>query len=140
MNDLERFKAVCRGEKPDFVPVIGLPGESGLEKEVINQGNENMIESEVMGKVPKMLPYGRYLPNIDHSLQPICTFQNLCRFMYLLHKVTGNPLGEFRKYLVCTIVLLHILLTTAGAAQSSNIYIPVIEGEWWQVAGNPDLK
>jgi len=30
MNDLERFKSVCRGEKPDFVPIIGLPGASGL--------------------------------------------------------------------------------------------------------------
>ena len=30
MNDLERFKAVCRGEQADFVPIIGLPGASGL--------------------------------------------------------------------------------------------------------------
>ena len=30
MNDLERFRAVCCGEKPDFVPIIGLPGASGL--------------------------------------------------------------------------------------------------------------
>jgi hypothetical protein len=122
-----------RKDNPDFV-LIG-----GLEKEVINEGNENMIESEVMSKVPKMLPYGRYLPNIDHSLQPMCTFPNLCRFMDLLHKVTANPLGEFRKYLVCILFFLHILLNVAGAAQNVEIYTPVIEGEWWQVAGNPDL-
>ena len=123
-----------RKDNPDFV-FIG-----GLEKEVINEGNENMIEPEIMGKVSQVLPYGRYLPNIDHSLQPMCTFPNLCRFMDLLHKVTGNPLGEFRKYLLCILVLLNIfLLSAAKAAQTSDIYVPVVEGDWWQVAGNPDL-
>jgi len=82
-----------RKDNPDFV-LIG-----GLEKEVINEGNEDLIEPEIEGKVPEMLSYGRYLPNIDHSLQPMCTFSNLCRFMDLLHEVTGNPLGEFREYL-----------------------------------------
>ena len=30
MNDLERFKAICRGQEVDYVPLIGLPGASGL--------------------------------------------------------------------------------------------------------------
>jgi hypothetical protein len=42
-----------------------------------------------------MLEAGRYFPNIDHSLQPFCTYDNLCRFMGLLHKVTNNPEGKF---------------------------------------------
>ena len=69
----------------------------GLEKEVINEGNEHMIEDEIMSKVPVMLEKGRYFPNIDHSLQPMCTFSNLCRFMKLLHKATQNPLSQFYK-------------------------------------------
>ena len=30
MNDLERFKAICAGQPVDYVPLIGLPGASGL--------------------------------------------------------------------------------------------------------------
>lgn len=125
-----------RKHNPDFV-IIG-----GLEKEVINEGNEDLIEPEINGKVPPMLKSGRYLPNIDHSLQPMCTFANLCRFLDMLHKATGNPLGEFRKYLLCIIVFLHILLPSFSiqAAQARDVYIPYIEGDWWQVAGNPDLN
>ena len=47
--------------------------------------------------------------------------------------------GEFRINLLCILAGLHILLSSAGAAENSEIYTPVIEGEWWQVAGNPDL-
>jgi uroporphyrinogen-III decarboxylase len=67
----------------------------GLEKETINQGNEHLIENEIISKVPPMLKKGRYFPNIDHSLQPMCTFHNLLKFMKLLHEVTNNPLGSF---------------------------------------------
>ena len=30
MNDLERFKAVCAFEKPDYVPIFGFPGSPGM--------------------------------------------------------------------------------------------------------------
>jgi uroporphyrinogen-III decarboxylase len=66
-----------------------------LEKEVVNKGNESMIESEIYSKVPNLLQSGRYFPNLDHSLQPMCTFENLRKFLSLLHKVTNNPNGEF---------------------------------------------
>jgi hypothetical protein len=69
-----------------------------LEKEVINQGNENLIEDEIDSKVLPMLKRGRYFPNIDHSIQPLCTFKNMCRFMNHLHKTLNNPEGEFYKY------------------------------------------
>ncbi len=66
-----------------------------LEKECANEGNEHMIEPEIMGKVPPLLEKGRYFPNGDHGIQPLVTFPNLCRFMTLLHEVCGNPEGEF---------------------------------------------
>ncbi len=78
-----------RKKFPDFI-FLGW-----LEKEVVNEGNEDLIESEIMNKVPPMLKAGRYFPNIDHSLQPMCTFRNLCKFMKILHRVTKNPEGQF---------------------------------------------
>ena len=66
-----------------------------LEKEVINEGNGSRIEDEITSKVPPLLGQGGYFPNADHSLQPLATFENLCRFMTILHDVCGNPEGEF---------------------------------------------
>ena len=66
-----------------------------LEKECVNEGNEAMIEPEIMAKVPPLLEKGRYFPNGDHGIQPLVTFPSMCRFMTLLHEVTGNPEGEF---------------------------------------------
>jgi len=66
-----------------------------LEKECVNEGNEAVIEPEIMSKVPRLLDSGRYFPNGDHGIQPLVTFDNMCRFMTLLHEVTGNPEGEF---------------------------------------------
>lgn len=67
----------------------------GLEKETINEGNGDSIEAEITGKVPRLLQTGRYFPNIDHSLQPLVTFDNLCRFMTRLHEECGNPEGLY---------------------------------------------
>ena len=78
-----------REANPDFI----LMG--GLEKEVINEGNESMIEQEIASKVPPLLERGRYFPNIDHTLQPMCTFDNVCRFMTRLHEVLGDSEGTF---------------------------------------------
>lgn len=66
-----------------------------LEKEVVNEGNEGMIEKEIMSKVPALLEKGGYFPNGDHGIQPLVTFKNLCKFMTILHEVCGNPEGEF---------------------------------------------
>jgi len=66
-----------------------------LEKEVVNDGNAHLIEPEIMGKVPRLLPSGGYFPNGDHGIQPLVTFENLCKFMTMLHETTGNPEGEF---------------------------------------------
>ena len=40
----------------------------GIEKEAINEGNESMIEKEVLGKVPGLLEKGGYFPNGDHGI------------------------------------------------------------------------
>ncbi len=88
-NDLIQL----RKKHPNFI-FLGW-----LEKEVINEGNESMIEGEIAAKVVPMLKSGRYFPNIDHSLQPMCTFKNLCHFMNVLHKATNNPLGQFYQYI-----------------------------------------
>ena len=66
-----------------------------LEKEAVNEGNEGLIEREIMGKVPRLLEHGGYFPNGDHGIQPDVTFKNMCIFMTLLHEVTGNPEGQF---------------------------------------------
>lgn len=84
-NDL--FK--IREEHPKFI-VMG-----GLEKEVVNDGNEDMIEDEIMSKVPQLLKSGGYFPNLDHVLQPDANYRSICKFMTLLHEVTGNPEGRF---------------------------------------------
>ena len=82
MNDLQRFKAIVHFEKSDYVPIFGFPGAPG-------------VSLGVMSKVPPLLKKGGYFPNADHGIQPLVTFENLCKFMTLLHEVTGNPEGEF---------------------------------------------
>jgi hypothetical protein len=66
-----------------------------LEKETLNEGNEAAIRPELTAKVPGLLASGRYFPNGDHGIQPPVTFPNLCRFLTLLHELTGNPEGGF---------------------------------------------
>ena len=74
---------------PDFI-LMGW-----LEKEAVNEGNSHLIEREIMGKVPRLLDAGGYFPNGDHGLQPLVTFESLCKFMTMLHEVCDNPEGEF---------------------------------------------
>jgi len=78
-----------REQHPEFV-FFGW-----LEKETVNEGNEDTIEPEIMGKVPRLMAQGRYFPNGDHGLQPLVTYPNLQKFMTMLHEVCGNPEGEF---------------------------------------------
>jgi hypothetical protein len=67
----------------------------GLEKESINEGNEDSIEPEILGKVPALLDKRGYFPNGDHGIQPMATFPNLHKFMTILHEVCRNPEGDF---------------------------------------------
>ena len=80
---------ILREQHPEFI-LMGW-----LEKEVVNEGNGYLIEQEILSKVPPLLKKGGYFPNGDHGIQPLVTFENLCKFMTLLHEVTGNPEGEF---------------------------------------------
>ncbi len=80
---------VLRERHPRFI-LMGW-----LDKEVVNEGNSHLIHDEIMSKVPPLLEKGGYFPNGDHGIQPPITFENLCKFMTLLHEVTGNPEGEF---------------------------------------------
>jgi len=80
---------ILREQHPEFI-LMGW-----LEKEVVNEGNGHLIKQEILSKVPPLLKKGRYFPNGDHGIQPLVTFENLCKFMTLLHEVTGNPEGEF---------------------------------------------
>jgi len=66
-----------------------------LEKETVNEGNEHLIEPEIMSKVPRLLERGGYFPNGDHGIQPLVTFPALCKFMTILHEVCNNPEGDF---------------------------------------------
>ncbi len=62
---------------------------------MLNEGNGHMIRNEIMTKVPPLIKKGGYFPTVDHSIQPLITFENMCKFMTLLHEVTGNPEGEY---------------------------------------------
>ena len=66
-----------------------------LEKETVNEFNEDTIEPEIRDKVPELLRAGRYFPNGDHGIQPLVTYESLRRFMTLLHEICENPEGEF---------------------------------------------
>lgn len=95
-NSLHPFEVKGNNDLPalrERFPELVMFG--GLEKEVVNEGNERLIEPEIRGKVPPLLAKGRYFPNGDHGLQPPVTFANLCQFMTLLHEVCDNPEGEF---------------------------------------------
>ena len=83
-NDLSRVR--------EAYPKLILFG--GIEKECLNEGNEGAISRSIDEK-RKLIQAGRYFPNADHGIQPPVTFENLCRFMTLLHEATGNPSGAF---------------------------------------------
>jgi uroporphyrinogen decarboxylase len=64
-NDLIRL----RREYPDFI----LSG--GIDKLAIAKGPE-AIEKELYGKLPYLLPYGGYIPSIDHIPPPDISLKN----------------------------------------------------------------
>lgn len=95
-NSLHPFEAKAHNDlfalREEFPELIMF---GWLEKEVVNEGNEHLIEPEIRGKVPPLLAKGRYFPNGDHGLQPMVTYRGLCKFMTVLHEVCCNPEGEF---------------------------------------------
>jgi len=44
MNDRERFIAVCRGEKPDYVPIFGFPGSPGMSQGLYIPSHRRLVE------------------------------------------------------------------------------------------------
>jgi len=56
------------------------------------------MEGEIQSKVCALSARGRYFPNLDHTLQPLCTFDNFRRFMTLLHEALVNPEGTFPRF------------------------------------------
>jgi len=52
----------------------------------MNEGNSHFIHDEIMSKVPPLLEKSGYFPNGEHGIQPLVTFDNLGRFMTLLHE------------------------------------------------------
>jgi len=45
MNDLERFKAVCRGERCDYVPIFGFPGAPGMSDGAMAKTHRRLVET-----------------------------------------------------------------------------------------------
>lgn len=57
------------------------------------------IDVEIERKVPPLLAHGGYFPGIDHGLPPTTRHRIYLHFMRRLHELTGNPQGEFWRYL-----------------------------------------
>ncbi len=71
MNELERFKAVCNGQTVDYVPLIGLPGASGLSfggawGQIYQQLVDTGMPARVKGWNPN--PTMTYLPCVRSIL------------------------------------------------------------------------
>ncbi len=45
MNDIERFKAVCAGERPDYVPIFGFRGAPGMSQGAMRKTHERLVET-----------------------------------------------------------------------------------------------
>lgn len=45
MNDIERFKAVCAGEKPDYVPIFAVPGAPGMSRGTMRTTHQRLVET-----------------------------------------------------------------------------------------------
>lgn len=76
------------GNVMELAPLVEECGVNCLHPFEVKAGND-------LSKVPPLLAQGRYFPNGDHGIQPLVSFENLCKFMTLLHEVTGNHEGEF---------------------------------------------
>ena len=47
---------------------------------------------------PELIMFGgmeKECLSIGNGIQPLATFENMCKFLTLLHEITGNPKGEF---------------------------------------------
>ena len=85
-NDLLAY----RERQPRFVFA------GGIEKEIVNTGNGQRIEPELVPRLAEVLKTGGFLPMFDHALQTDVGFEELCRCMALLHQICGSEhLGVF---------------------------------------------
>ena len=69
MSDLERFKAICRGEKPDYVPIFGFPGAPGMSGGAMAKTHARLVETGMpewvdgchrLGQAESTEKWGRY--------------------------------------------------------------------------------
>lgn len=71
------FMAMARGQggQRPVRPPPALPGAGALrlagKGDGEREGNESVINAEIVSKVPSLLERGRYFPNGDHGIQPI---------------------------------------------------------------------
>ena len=45
MTDLDRFIAMCAGEKPDYVPIFGFPGAPGMSRGCMLKTHQRLVET-----------------------------------------------------------------------------------------------
>ena len=58
MNDLERFKAICNFEKPDYVPIFGFPGSPGMSGGCMRKTWERLVDGGMPDWVDGCLSLG----------------------------------------------------------------------------------
>ena len=45
MNDLVRFRAICLGEKPDYIPIFGFPGAPGMSRGCMKKTHDRLVRT-----------------------------------------------------------------------------------------------
>ncbi len=58
MTDLECFRAVCTGERPDYVPIFGLPGSPGVSHGCMAKTHRRLVATGMPGWVDGCLSLG----------------------------------------------------------------------------------
>ena len=51
MNDLERFKAICHFEQPDYIPIFGFGGAPGMSHGAMTKTHTRLVEGGMPGWV-----------------------------------------------------------------------------------------
>lgn len=65
MNDLERFLAVCHGEKPDFVPIFGFFEAPGMAGGVMEKTYDRLVETGMPRDVGGSFSYNGRVYNMQ---------------------------------------------------------------------------
>lgn len=67
----------------------GLAYSGGIDKRKIAAG-KTAIEEEIDAKIKPMLESGGYIPQIDHSIPPDISYENMMYYVELKRKLIGN--------------------------------------------------